>query len=62
MNKLDFLLLHCNDYKSHVVGIAETWLLPEAPSLFVTLPGYDVVQGKTYGVTCKHGVCMYVAK
>jgi hypothetical protein len=62
INKLDFLLLHCNDYKAHVVGIAETWLLPDTPSSYVSLPGYDVVRGDTDGVTRKHGVCIYVSK
>ena len=61
MNKVDFLKALCTDGDLHVLGVAETWLLPDTPSSFVALPGYNIIRGDTDSNVRKHGACLYVA-
>ena len=50
----------CHEFKFSVVGICESWLLPEIPSSCIEVVGYNLFRNDTRSRIRKHGVCMYL--
>ena len=43
-----------------MVGICETWLLPEVSSSLIEVPGFSLIRNDTTSGRRKHGVCIYL--
>ena len=52
----------CSQSNFSVVGICESWLLPEIPDSLIEVTGYNLFRNDTTTRNRKHGVCMYVRK
>ena len=49
-----------NNNNNNILGISETWLLPNVPSSYVDLPNYVFVRKDVEGLVYKHGVGLYI--
>ena len=48
------------DFRYNVVGITESWLLPEIASSTINMRGYSLYRNDTDTGRRKHGVCIYI--
>ena len=60
VNKSVYINDLCSEFNYKVVGLCESWLLPEIPSSSVAVKGYTLIRNDTDTGKRKHGVCVYV--
>ena len=61
-NKLHLLSDLIFEQRLDLLGIAESWLLPEILDSFVSLGDFHLVRRDTVSNVRKHGVCLYIKK
>ena len=62
VNKYVYIEDLCTQSNFSVVGVCESWLLPEIPSSLIEVSGYNIYRNDTTSRNRKHGVCMYLHK
>ena len=58
---MNYLFTFLTDNNLSILGISETWLLPNVPSSYVDLPNYVFVRKDVEGLVYKHGVGLYIS-
>ena len=59
-NKLQILSDFVIESKLDLLGLAETWLVPEILDSYISIRGYCLVRCDTTSGVRKHGVCLYL--
>ena len=62
LNKQAYIEDLCRENDLKVVGICESWLIPEIPNSNIEVEGYNILRNDSITNRRKHGVCMYVHK